>query len=305
MAIPKAVQAQADRADELLKKAQETPEPQKEPVSEATENPGEIPAPVKEVKDEKGADYWKHRFDVLQGKYNAELPGLREQLQEAQQRMARMQIELEQVKESHQKAAQTRQQQETDTATLKTIRDEYGDEIANVFERMQGTIQTLESRLASELEGTKKEVNATREAAAQTAAEAYYQSLDDKVEGWREVNTDPDFHAWLEEEEGISGRTRGEILKESHESLNARRVARIFSEYKRQKEGTTKRDPRESQITPDTAGGETTPQGKPIYSRAEVKKFYEDVTKGKYRDSKRVAELDRKYSIAQAEGRIR
>ena len=103
--LPAAVQAQGDKAKALqATMAQGTPVPAAEPVRPAPTEPGPTPttptpqhqgvtptpppgpAPVPQpqpIHPQPQGEDWQARYNVLQGKYNAEVPGLQRALAEA------------------------------------------------------------------------------------------------------------------------------------------------------------------------------------------------------------------------------
>src|SRR5947209_3842412 len=107
MPLPKSVMDAAARADELQKQyatqQQPAPEQTPSPAPENGEPPKETPAPAPEApKPEapstEAAETWKKRFDVLSGKYNAEVPRLAAQLREASATIRSLTAEVEAIK---------------------------------------------------------------------------------------------------------------------------------------------------------------------------------------------------------------
>ena len=97
MALPQAVQAHVDEAEQLQRSLYESAAPGQEsqPGSEETVAPAQsnvielpqaaAPAPETPVAPagNQDAEYWKQRFETLQGKYNAEVPRMQAQLRAA------------------------------------------------------------------------------------------------------------------------------------------------------------------------------------------------------------------------------
>jgi hypothetical protein len=85
--LPQAIQRQVDAAEALLTGAnqpaetqnealQSAPEPTQEPTAQSFEpTPEPSPAPQQQPRDE-----WQQKYQILQGKYNAEVPQLHHQV---------------------------------------------------------------------------------------------------------------------------------------------------------------------------------------------------------------------------------
>ena len=124
--IPDAVKKQAERADQIHRQVypdqyppegkEEKPEEGKTPPEGAAPKPEETPKPEEKPKEEiipaqggtkppekppepgKGEEDWKHKYDVLLGKYNAEVPKLHTQVAAMQNMTRELQGQVNELK---------------------------------------------------------------------------------------------------------------------------------------------------------------------------------------------------------------
>jgi hypothetical protein len=133
--------------------------------------------------------------------------------------------------------------------------------------------------------------------------------LDERVEGWRQQNDDPNFLRWLAEKDQFSGQSRQQLLNAAWQSGAADRVINIFNGYRQEA-----RRPAQHQSYPSAAG--TMPStaghsrdwpttGRPIIRGSQITNFYNDVASGRYehrQDQKNA--LERALNEAVREGRV-
>ena len=79
MPLPKSVEEAGRKADELHARAYK-PQAPATPAPAPQANASGTPAPQPDPPVVEDAAYWKNRFEVVQGKYNAEVPRLAEQV---------------------------------------------------------------------------------------------------------------------------------------------------------------------------------------------------------------------------------
>lgn len=148
--------------------------------------------------------------------------------------------------------------------------------------------------------------------------------MNDRLPNWREVNTDPDFLSWLKLPDPYSGVIRHELLKTAYERNDTPRVLNFFQGFLSEEAVLAPADSgpdfRSSAATQDkvplanfaapgrakTAAASGAPAEKPVFTRAQIAKFYADVASRKY--AGREAEKDRvenQIFDAEREGRIR
>jgi hypothetical protein len=143
----------------------------------------------------------------------------------------------------------------------------------------------------------------------------FWADLQTAVPDWQEINGSQEFQSWLLEVDPLTGIPRQTYLDDAQRTMDARRVANFFTAWKGMTGGHDARTTRESQsatelerqVAPGKGrSGGAKPQGEAkTYSSEDIKKFFSDVQKGKYKG--REAERDRierDIFAAQREGRI-
>ena len=340
---PTAVKKSADKAREMLKQHQAaktddsadsgTLAPPAEPSTPASETgktgqedtpPAETqtttgsqaePAPAQ--KQEDGTD-WKtahdqlqHKYSVLQGKYNAEVPRLMEKIKQLEEHLnspaGQQQGTPPQGGEGEGASAPVDMSQ----IDPEQFRD-YGDEFVGMAHMLK--------QMASEVGSVKQDVGSVKQdaqAAEQAAAEAYWIRVYQGVPNFEEVNNSPEFFEWLNgyQQTPQGMRLRNSILQEAHAAGRADDVVQVFQEYLKGEEATTNQPPatepaassQKQNISPPASASTpvTPPDDKPVYSRSQVDKFFTDLSHGRFRGKEEWAQAEKQRILAAGrEGRI-
>lgn len=288
--LPKTVEEQARLADELHQQAYGNPDQSapEQPVQEPPNQPEQVDEPAQPVQQQPAEDaaYWKNRFEVLEGKYRAEVPRYAEEVRQMRQQIQDLQSRLE-----------AQPQQLLQEAAPSNLVEKYGEEFVEDIRKL---IPQQDDRLVREVEEVKR-------TAQQITYEKFLSKLTEMVPGWERQNTDQGFLSWLGEVDQFAGRTRGDLLNEAHDRLDVSRVAAIFSAYNgnnNQSKEQQLRKTLETQVAPSTTKATVAPPGKKIWQQAEVAKFYEDYRKGRISEAD-AARVEQDIFAAQAEGRLR
>jgi hypothetical protein len=265
---------------------------------------------------------WKHRFESMKGRYDAEVPRLREQITvaarqnaESERRIGELEALLVASKVS---AAATAKPLLTDQE-----REEYGADFLNVVGKRakEEVIPEMET-LKREVESLKMRLSNVNGHLEQSTRESLFQSLDSKVPNWRDLNENPDFLSWLSLPDPFSGVIRQVMLTQAFERNDSPRVAAFFNGFLAQEAAvgpgttsapdpvaTTKKVPLEKLAAPGRAKSAATtevPAEKPLITRSDIEQFYADVRRGLYKgkDDEKLA-IEREISAAAREGRVR
>ena len=286
-----------------------------EESSPAPESTSEAPTTVEDEGN------WEHKYKVLQGKYNAEVPRLQQSVDAANGRVAEMESQM---------AALAAQMAENNTVpiepashlTAEEIAD-YGDDMIAVvkkaareeFEPQVASLQSENAQLRNLLGGMQQQT-------ALSARDSMLQALDNEasIGNWREINGHPDFLAWLENVDAYAGQKKLDMLRQAFESNNTSRVMSFFKGFLNENAAYTPTptpSTAEPQVNLDTLvapgrateGGENRAQdGAPsgrVWSGADISEFYRDVNRGVYRDKpEERARLEADLFLAQDQGRI-
>ena len=308
MSLPKSVQAQADAAAKHFDSPAENPDADKAKAQGDEQNPQAKAPDVEQTPDgdaqsaEKPRDkntepkpesadalYWEHRCKVIKGKYDAEVPALRQEIDALKQKLA-------DAEKQDDGSAQPQVAGVTDEE-LQRYRDEYGDELVDLMVRMAGgSKQEADSELSQRLERL--------EAEKQEDAQArFWMNLKQAVPSYRDINAEAGFREFLAAFDPQTGKQRQQMLVDAQQALDAKGVADVFKLYLSQSKAKPKAVP-DDQIEPKRTRATDTPQGKRQWTRADVSQFYRDKTAGKYSNDE-AERLEADIFAAQTEGRIR
>ena len=245
MAVPDAIQKQADKAEALQKQlASATPvevvsdlpkvvnvNPDSEFVSaEPGEAPGQVAKPAEPSPDPllQAGDTWEHKYSVLQGKYNSDLTELRAELESQAGTIANLNsliVSLNNAPGTPMADPSNEVRPQAGHEELDPTKFEgYGSEMLDLVK--------LVKQQASEISLLKGETDKLTENQVKSDADVYYDALDLKVGDWRTLNKDPGFLAWLKEPDGLSNTPRQENMTAAHTAMDVKAVCKYFLAYK-------------------------------------------------------------------------
>ncbi len=290
--LPRNVQDQANAA-QALQDQLNTPAEEQNPAIEAALEPQleseQQPAqPVVEPQPEtRDASYWRHRFEVLQGKYNAEVPALRKEI-----------ATLSEQAPSAESAAQRAQSAVADLTEAEI--EEYGPELVGLIQRVVG--KAVGGQGQGDLSELKSELGQLREERQQDAAARFWSELEAQVPNFREVNADASFHAWLAGVDALSGQSRQQLLVGAQQAFDPYRVAAVFKAFG--KPASAKPTIPADQVQPRQTKAAVPESQQREWLRAEIGAFYRDKAAGRY-SAEQAAAIEADIFSAQAQGRIR
>jgi hypothetical protein len=310
--VPEAVKRQAEAMDAL---DAELAPPQETPPAEPPTPPAEPPTPPPVAED------WQHKFQTLQGKYNAEVPGLRNQVAE----LSRQIEELRAAKP----ATETPPMPAPPAPKLITDDDTetYGADLIDLIRRVAvETDAGAKARLQDEIADMRKQMaaQATQVEAVQTNVTderraTYFTELAKLCPTYEETDGRQDFKDWLVQLDDFSGLVRNDILQAAYARYDADRTAKVFNQFLGAIP-TAPAPPVPPVVDPQVelselvspgqarASSVVTPDddGKKVWSIAEMDTFYKDFARGAYRGQMEVAaRIEADIDKALAEGRVR
>lgn len=285
-ALPKAVQEQISKADELYKSLYEQSEESaeesaKEPADEqptkpAEQEPEQKVEPVKEPAKEPAKDSgFEHKFNVLKGKYDKEVPRLHRQLRDAERRNSELSEQITALRATVEglKTAAAEPEPQPSPITDEE-RDQFGPDLIDLIQRVvhSETGVILDKSLKpvkQQMEQVNEKVAKTNESVALSAREQMLKDLTDAVPNWRKQNEDEGFLEWLDETDPYSGKQRAELLAEAYNANNTDRVVALFKGFQKENAVVTPSDqqpqtPAEEQPAKDEKGkqeGQEQPDG--------------------------------------------
>lgn len=260
--------------------------------------------------DENSPTY-RHRFEVLQGKYNAEIPRLTQQLRELEERVNEAPPDKPQQQPEYEEA-------------YNDLVDEHGPSTAkNLITIAQAIAQQivgkkeaeLEARLQEKLRPFDEKVEQLTKGQQASAEQRFFESLDVLCPDWKEINgwrpagitQDPKFTKFLSKTVPGSEFTYNDLLINHYQKGNAPKVKEIFDIFKAGNE-TKPQKGIEQYVDPSKTGkGTAPPANQPkTYTQAQVDAFFDSRIKGTFRGTREEAQaLENEYTKAIYEGRVR
>lgn len=261
------------------------------------------------------------KYKTLQGMYNAEVPRLHSQNKELQSRVQQMEQLLATL--SAQSNSEPVTPSEPQTYVTENDVSDYGEsidvmrrvsreEMSPVMQKMKQIEQLLQQMQSSVV----PQVQNLTQKQQMSAEQQFWADLTAVVPNWRDVNNDPDFQSWLLQLDPFTGYTRQSILEDAQKNLDARRVGSFFTTWLENTgqanaaQNTQRRasaSELEKQVTPGRPRTAAAPSGNKAktYSSDDIKKFFEDVRKGKYKGKEAERDrMERDIFAAQKDGRI-
>lgn len=314
--LPRSIQAQAEAADAAIA-ALNQPEQQGNPAAAAPvepaaaepAQPAAAPAPqepAQQPTETRDATYWQHRFSVLKGKYDAEVPTLQRQVNELTR-------QLQEAKQAAPAASAPQRAQDAIADLTKEELEQFGPDLIAVIQRIASkAVAPAVTADAAELETLRQEVGQFRDERQQDATARFWTDLEQAVPNYRQINSDEQFHAWLGEIDQFSGVPRQQLLISAQKELSAHRVAALFKAYTQTNPAAAKPagaqppqiPPEQVQPAASRVGSEALPASQQrIWSSSDISQFYKDKAAGKYSQADAEA-LEADIFAAQAQGRI-
>lgn len=211
--------------------APKSPSPKAEPAQPASPPSGEG----------EGGDF-QHKYQVLQGKYNKEVPRLQQEnrelastLQELRQRLTNTETLLASLK---QQGEAPKQEPKKPLISEKEI-EEFGPDLVDLMRRVaQMTAEEQLAAFGKQLTPRFQQLEQRASTAANSVAKSERQklldSLGDAVPNWQQMNTDPEFLGWLDQRDPFSRVKRGELLRDAYEANDSESVIAFFQSFQRE-----------------------------------------------------------------------
>ena len=332
MALPAQVRKQSEAVNKLYEELNTDTEQQGQEAEAGQESEGgldtarqadsvEEQAPAPKAKEQPEGDKTEktleQKYKTLQGMYNAEVPRLHAEKRELTNRVQ----QLEQLIASM-NATPAQQQAPMEKLITEQDMEDYGDSIEvmrRVFREEMSSKDTEINelkRLVRQMQGTVvPQVHQLSQNYAVSNEQRFWADPQTAVPDWQDINGSQEFQAWLLEVDPLTGIPRQTYLDDAQRNMDARRVANFFTAWKGMTGSSNARTPTaaqpaselERQVAPGKGrSGGAKPQGEAkTYTSEDIKKFFSDVQKGKYRGKEAERDrIERDIFAAQREGRI-
>lgn len=279
--------AQDDAQSTTVDTGEKLPENYEDFFTSVTKSDEEAPHYKEE---DTSSDDWEHKYKVLKGKYDKEVPRLTKELrmlktekEQLQQRISLLEQVVSEVMSRGRTVPQAPQQEEEEDEELLKVKEDYP-------EIYKAVTKLVEKKLTREVRPEIEQVKAS------TTQSAFYSRLSALVPQWQSINSDPDFLDWLSRpSEELPTKTRHQVMLMAFQEGDADAVASFFKRYiqhvKSNSEGeeVSMKSQAEKSVAPPyrktaQSGKETT---KRIFKESEIKDFYTNLALGKIPPDKR------------------
>ncbi len=336
--VPAAVRAAAAKAEELIQanygnQAQQAQtsegdairiEPEA-PAQPAAERFADSQARKQTDAQQPAGDDWEHRYNSMKGRFDR-----------SEQKVLSMSAEISNLHRliaELQAAPAPAADAEPARTRLITPEEEtdYGaDFLAVVGKKAKEELLPELTELRNQLASVKGQVSGVSGVVAQDSLGRMYTTLDDALPNWKEINTSPDFLAWLALPDAYSGAIRRDLLSAAYQRHDANRVAAFFKGFISDEAivnpaitggpnksstpagnnsgGKTAKVPLEQFAAPGRAKAAAVnpPTEKPILTRSDIQRFYSQVRAGEFigKDAEK-KQIEEMIFDATRDGRIR
>lgn len=319
MALPKAIQRQADEAAaaeaviaQQVQQASEVVVTDPSQLKPANEQPSAPPAVETQAPPPPAppAEDWQQKYRSLQGMFAQKTSELQSQNKQYESQLALLQQQIQAL-------SQTRAQEEAKAKAEADPKDveNFGADMVDMVQRYaERVFQSMATQFGAKvadfetrLKTLEQQVTGVSDRTNLTLEQQFYATLKSLVPDWENINKDERWLAWLADVDPVYGAPRQAALDAAHQKFDVERVANVFKAFK----ASAPAKPQSSlanQVAPSGAAATApiAPPAKQVLSSKFVEKFYNDLAKGRYvgREAE-AASIEAEINTAAAEGRIR
>lgn len=202
---------------------------------------------------------WEHKYKVMSGKYNKELPRERDARKTAEDRAITVEYENSELRKQVTQLNERIGNLETGKSTKADLKPEESSKaVTAILDELESDadVQEIKREFPDFWKANKKALNKIADVILRGASEkvtkiekhfesskeetrksnwiAFHKYLDENVVGWRTVNKDPIFETFLEEK--IYGVSKRQLIDKAIDEMNGPEVAKFFVEFAKSKE---------------------------------------------------------------------
>lgn len=278
-------------------------EPAEPPVDEGNE-----PSKSSEPTDKGNESLWEHKYHRLQGKYDAEVPRLHQQIKDLSAMVENLRTQVEAPKEAPTADTPPEPEKLVTDADI----DEYGEALVDLQRRI------AREEFGKDLTALRQENAQLREMLERTGSQigemTFNQKLLQAVPDFEAVNADPRWAAWLDEYDPIIRAPRRAVAQDAFSREDATAVAdyvKLFKSQLPQDKPKAAKPNRKSeverQVQPTSASSTSTPRSQTArtYSTRQIESMFKKVAElGAKGRSEEAAKLENEIDSAYREGRV-
>jgi hypothetical protein len=293
--LPKAVEEQMRRAEDLHRQAYGNTEQPTAPAPEEDQKADvpvlnevvapEQPKPKDQVDPGEEATF-KRRYEVLHGKYSAEVPRMAAEIRDLKAKLAQAEAAAEAAKTATPAPSRLKPEEV----------EEYGAGFVDFVKRAASEV------VPEDVGQIKESVQQLRNETERLAKARFLNDLTQAAPRWEQLNEDKGFLTWLSGIDPLSGRVRQEIFDEAAGRFDAWRTANFFNSYVSDNSAEPEAPPVQH-VEPPTTRVSAPPPGKRTWTNREIAAFYAAVREGRY-TKEQTDGIEKDIFAAQREGRI-
>lgn len=327
MALPKALQAASDRADQLLQarqeKAQDTGKEQHQAPAQDqeadTKQQGQQSDQQTEqqqqpswMNQEASEETWETRYKALHGKYQAEVPRLAQELRELREQNTALKAHVEELRAAPRRDEGGNQGNSGhgDVAGIDfdALAEEYPEDLVAAIK----AVMAENAKLKDQLHNVEGSVNEFRSMTLQQKEQAFFAELNKLEPEWQAINEDKSWRSWLATFRPGDGRQWQSVLDEARNAHDAGGVSQVFEAFRSAMRGQAptqqQPDAQKPPHMPDNITATGNPQGKKVWTKAELDRFWRDNREGllekRGMTAQQIAQIEREIDAAWREGRV-
>jgi len=253
------------------------------------------------------------KYKVLQGKYNAEVPQLREEIKTLKQQLDSQPAPVDESKyqktidELQRKLDAKESQPVTSNQELdEYIASEYGAELANAIQNMINRHAAPKSnddvtQLRQKVEDIERN---NQQSQHEMKISTLKQTLKSQGIDFEQTDTDPMFHDWLAKEEGQTGQSRSVFMQNHFASGNIAKTAAFYAAFKAQERSSYQKNPLANHV--DVSSNHSAPDSgaeSDMWSGDDIDRLYKDQREGRISEAE-FKKQEQSLNRAMQEGRV-
>ena len=261
---------------------------------------------------------YKQRYEVLRGKYNAEISSrdayIRQQ-QQAIENLSRQYAAAAPPQSIPARAATLEERAAPYGWTRKDIEDFGPELVERMLATAEGAARAAMQPFAQQIQSVGQQISQTVARTQMQTRQAVYDALEEKIGAdWILINDSPEFLDWVAQPDLFSGEPRQAGLMKAFESGDAARVVNVFKAFQEEDaraRATAERSPTIDPATLLSPGqprndGSAAPAGtaERIWSEDEIGDFYARVQRGRVKPEER-KQIEAQIMAAVGSGRVR
>jgi len=295
--------------EEEVKAEEESKDPVESKEEALSQEAIEVKAEEEKAEPKKQRNDWKGRYTSLRGHHDALVFELRNEIGYLKDQVVALNKQAIKQEPNAPKPVDF-----TDTLS-QSEKDVLGEEAVAALAKMtqkatESAVAPLKERLEMERQQRiDREVKESKDHKVR-AQQIFIQRLGQLVPDYHEIDMNPKFKTWMNEQDRYSGLPRKDLFRRAETTGDVARVAEFFVQYKNMTAPPQKKDPLAGKVTPTGEGsGDAANQDESkgeIITMAMVNKFYSELAKGKYKGKQKlVDQTEADIEKAYIEGRLR